>query len=435
MDNSLSDSRSATSVIYRCPCGERLSLLVSSGGVCESCGRNVTARMLQHDLAMTVTLDEHDDESEATGTFSFELNSPNGESVGPEEANPDVLIGKMYGHFRLISPIGHGGMGQVYRALDTSLQRYAAVKILRSGIGTDVDPIQPGPCSTEVDKLLQEAVSQARVTHPNVVTIYYVGKQDESPFLAMELVNGDPLSERIKNNSLRFDEIWPISIALADALKVSYEIGMLHGDIKPSNVLMDKSKSIKLSDFGMARDVRDESAVTGGTPNYIAPEVLKGEKPGLQSDIYSLGVTFFEMTFGRLPVELDGRAVADWIAKHESEELVFPDPWPEHLPRSWESILRKMLAKLPEDRYRSYDELIDDLELIEPDNKVVAQVFPRIVAAGVDWITILFMAGLLQISARNDVFASLTSNKQIAAILLGFLQFLPLILYLLVINS
>ena len=134
-----------------------------------------------------------------------------------------MLIGKTFGHFEIVDSLGRGGMGQVYRALDKSLQRYVAVKILRSGIGSTT---VTSSSDNEIDALLQEAVSQARVTHPNIVTIYYVGKQDGDPFLAMELVNGNALSNLIERGKLTFSHIAPIGIQIARALQFSPRVAL-----------------------------------------------------------------------------------------------------------------------------------------------------------------------------------------------------------------
>ena len=428
MEKPLSESRMLSTVLYRCACGCQLAVEPKQGGHCDVCGRDVTPQMLDHDLALTVTIDDSVDLNASMP--SQEIESGNVADVDESEIHPEMMVGKMFGHFRLISPIGHGGMGQVYRALDTSLQRYAAVKILKSGIADGSHPDE-----SEVDKLLQEAVSQARVTHPNVVTIYYVGKQDGDPFLAMEVVNGEPLSRRIRSGNIEFSEISSFAQSLARALSISYEIGVIHGDIKPSNILLTKNGSPKLSDFGMARDVSDQSAAVGGTPNYIAPEVLVGEKPSLQSDVYSLGVTIFEMAFGKLPVKLTGTTVSNWAESHQGQSVEFPETWPEHLPEKLKEILEKMLAKNPKDRYQDYDALIDDLELIQPNEQVVARVFPRVVAAGVDWISVLFMAGLVQAGINNESFSLITDSRPWLATTLAVAQFLPITLYFLLINS
>lgn len=419
------------SVLYHCTCGEQLVLNPLAGGECPNCNRYVSPKLLDQDLGVTVSLNEQ----------SFSLNrTPSGklgadgfsvvsvESSVPEAAAPEKLNGEMFGHFKLVTPLGRGGMGQVYRAFDTSLKRYVAVKLLRSGIGSSNSATRSS--DEEVDKLLQEAVSQARVAHPNIVTIYYVGKQDGNPFLAMELVNGEPLSQRMTSIEMPFEEIAPVALEITNALKYSFELDIIHGDIKPSNVLLTKNGTAKLSDFGMARrasGVADKSI--GGTPNYLAPERLVGQLPSLQSDIYALGVTFFEMTFGKLPLTLTGRTIPNWIEIHETSELVFPMPWPQRLPESWKSVLTKMLAKEPEHRYQSYDELLADIKLLQPGSRIEARFFPRLIAAGIDWASALSLAIVLQVALGVAAWQSLQEQHPLIALLLNICNFLPIIAY------
>lgn len=420
-------------ILYRCPCGRQLTLDANSGGTCPTCDRIVTPKMLEHELNVTVTLSNESMDLDATlpgDEFALQHDVPISAPDSNVE-NPDVLIGEMFGHFQLISPIGKGGMGQVYMALDTSLQRYAAVKILRSHLAATAETTAQSS-DDEIDKLLQEAVSQARVTHPNVVTIYYVGKQDGNPFLAMELVNGDPLSKRISDNDISFESLAPITIDLANALQISQEIGIIHGDIKPSNVLITKSGSAKLSDFGMARDVSDDSVVVGGTPNYLAPEILRGEKATIQSDMYSLGVTFYEMTFGTLPIELKGSRVDAWIEVHQSTEIEYPATWPPNIPEYWQNILAKLLHKDPQRRYSSYDALIADLKKIQPSSSVHARLVPRLAAGGIDWISVLFLAGAVQYFTRSGGLESVF-NSTAAMAAVKFSEFLPIVIYMVVV--
>ncbi len=322
-------------ILYRCTCGHQLKLDTSIGGFCPNCDQTVSPKMLKHDLAMTMTINPGKMPAGAVASsqadeksFDRVLTGPLGETrqdTGPfSDEDPKLLIGKSYGHFELVEPLGRGGMGQVYRGLDKSLQRYVAVKVLRSGIGSSN---MSSSSDREVDSLLQEAVAQARVTHPNIVTIYYVGKQEGDPFLAMELVNGNPLSKLISAGQLTFSHITPIALQVANALKFSYELDIIHGDIKPSNILVQANGMTKLSDFGMARRASDKSdGRLGGTPNYIAPELLTGAKPSIQSDMYALGVTLYEMTFGRLPVTLSGTTIASGSIRMKRPKSCFQLP-------------------------------------------------------------------------------------------------------------
>jgi serine/threonine protein kinase len=419
------------SVLYHCACGERIVVDPSVGGLCSNCDRSVSPTLLEQDLGVTVSLNEQElghDNTLLGGISADGFSVVTGDEGTSEPTSPEKLTGRTFGHFKLVSSLGHGGMGLVYRAFDTSLKRYVAVKLLRSGIGGANSVARSS--DEEVDKLLQEAISQARVAHPNIVTIYYVGKQDGNPFLAMELVNGEPLSQRMSSVEMPFDQIAPIALEITNALKYSYDLDIIHGDIKPSNVLITKTGTAKLSDFGMARSASgDTNKMIGGTPNYLAPELLIGQLPSIETDIYALGVTFFEMTFGKPPFTLTGRAIPDWIEIHETSDLVFPTPWPGRLPEIWKSVLTKMLAKEPSDRYQSYDELLIDIKSLQPGSNIEARFFPRLIGAGIDWASALSLAIVLQVGVGFAAWQSLRDQHPGVALLLQICNFLPIIAY------
>jgi eukaryotic-like serine/threonine-protein kinase len=473
-------------VLYRCTCGCDFQVALEIGGECPRCERFVSPKVLQHEMAISTICDSNFELHSSPGLDPFGFlpshssaesnantegqrnrrnqpdpewkisDSAQKETVGsrqdfsaqeePNDSQPikapepgedtlksdtaDRMGGRRYGHFELVAPLGRGGMGQVYRALDTSLQRYVAVKLLKSGIPQlQHDPTQKTQSPLhEIDKLLQEAITQARVAHPNIVTIYYVGKEAGNPFLAMELVNGEPLNSHIAKGPMLFSSLVAIAAQIADALRFSYELDLIHGDIKPSNILIQQDGVAKLSDFGMARNVsRDTNEAIGGTLNYLAPEILRGNKPSVRSDIYALGVTLYEMTFGQLPIRLSGENIADWVSVHQFSQVNFPDPWPDHLPEAWRDILTRMLAKAPEDRYCGYDDLLSELNRIKPHAQVTARPFPRLVAAGIDWISILALAIVLRIILAPYSLSPMAWN------LLRVADFLPMGIYLMII--
>jgi len=427
MDQNVTRQMNPGKVLYRCTCGVDLHLDPTLGGNCTRCEKFISPKVLGHELALTMTLLDGSFEIVETGAAAFQnanaVTVRTDRQLPSSEEDPDVLIGESFGHFEVVATLGRGGMGQVYRALDKSLQRYVAVKLLRSGIGNGSNRLSKSS-DTEIDKLLQEAISQARVSHPNIVTIYYVGKQAGDPFLAMELVNGKPLSGRIADGNLSFTDIASIAVQITEALRFSYDLDIIHGDIKPSNVLVQQNGVAKLSDFGMARRVSSEcDDAIGGTPNYIAPELLKGGKPSLQSDVYALGVTLFEMTFSRLPITITGSTVPEWIIAHENGRPQFPTHWPDQLPEAWKDLLVKMLAQDPGDRYNSYDDLLIDLKRLAPRSQVIARPFPRIVAAGIDWISVMILVLGIQATFTNSSWNPLVTN------VLHALDFAPILLF------
>jgi uncharacterized RDD family membrane protein YckC len=273
----------------------------------------------------------------------------------------DDWVGRDLEHYKIIEPLGHGGMGQVYRALDQSLQRYVAVKVIRTG-KTSVEDTK------QLRRLFQEATAQARVNHPNIAHIYYVGRDSESPFLAMELVDGKTLADEIEAKPMEFGRIVNLAMQIADALNHAIEYDIVHGDIKPNNILVTRKGVIKLADFGLARRMSEQRTddPTGGTPRYLAPEIAAGDSPNAISDMYSLGVTLFQLTFGRLPYTFSSATIQGLMQTHRESAIEFPEVWPADLPLRWREILSKLLAKSPGDRYQSYDELLHDLQEVRP---------------------------------------------------------------------
>ena len=253
-------------------------------------------------------------------------------------------------------------MGAVYQALDESLQRYVALKVIHSAGGSAID-------TKQIQRLLQEAIAQARVNHPNIVHIYYVGREGKTPFFAMELVPGATLADRLKDGPLPFATVVSIGEQVADALRHAADFDILHGDVKPSNILFADKGTVKLSDFGLARrlSAADLSPTSfAGTPAYLSPEAAEGRPTDIRSDMYSLGITLFEMTFGRLPYTPSGGKLVDFVQVHRTASIEFPSPWPDRLPYAWRGVLARLLAKSPADRYPNYEDLLADLRRLRP---------------------------------------------------------------------
>lgn len=407
-------------VAYRCSCGVEFSVSMENGGVCPKCTRKVSAQALQNDhLSVTTTL------SSLQGDRLGQTR-PDHES---RTAKSKDMVGRSLGHFELLEPLGQGGQGYVYRGLDKSLQRYVAVKVLQQSATERV-------VTDDVDRLLQEAVSQARVTHPNIVTIYYVGKESGEPFLAMELVAGRAASELIENGPIDFRRTVRTASQLTKALQFSYDLDIIHGDIKPSNVMIQEDGTVKLSDFGMARRVSErEASAIGGTPNYLAPEILAGQAPSMQSDMYAMGVMLYEMTFGRLPVLLSGRSVDDWLTTHRQTEIEFPSPWPDNVPERWQEVLARLLAKSPQDRYENYTDLKRDLDLVSPTKSLIARRAPRLIAAAIDILSVILFMLPLQLLISGEIggvsvrLGEYLESRPVMAFLLYVLDVVPIVVY------
>ena len=360
-------------VAHPCACGATIAVDPLAGGVCEQCGQFCEGDALS-DWNSQSFREEFAAEI-ASGAFT------------PLQKEDDPLIGTRLHHFQIMSILGRGGMGSVYRALDESLHRYVALKVITRGVRGDDGP--------DVAKVLQEARAQARVNHPNVVHIYYVSHDEDKPFLAMELIHGPTLADRLRDGPLPYDEIVDIAIQVADALRQAALYDIVHGDIKPGNILLCDEGQVKLSDFGLARrlsDDEDDSDEIAGTPNYLSPEACRGEPTDIRSDMYALGVMLFEMTFGRLPYSFENSGAAARVRAHCQARIEFPDDWPEHLPEQWAGIIGRLLSKDPEQRYWSYDLLLADLHALKP---VMRPAAGRIVRGGA-WTIDLLLAATLQ---------------------------------------
>jgi len=334
---------------YRCVCGATFPVAVDAGGACPVCGRRVSPTVLAADPAATLSLTHVVDES------------PVGAAQRPAPIDADP-IGQQYGHYRIVQKLGQGGMGVVYQALDESLQRYVALKVIHTAGGSAIDTVQ-------MQRLLQEAIAQARVNHPNVVHIYYVGHEEKTPFFAMELVPGPNLADRLKDGPLPFAAVVSIAEQVADALRHAADFDIVHGDVKPSNILFADSGAVKLSDFGLARRLSEEvqaAAALAGTPAYLSPEAAAGQSVDVRSDMYSLGITLFEMTFGRLPYTPSGNKLMDMVEVHRTASIEFPAAWPDNVPHGWRGLLERLLAKSPDGRYPNYEELLAALRRLRP---------------------------------------------------------------------
>ena len=400
-------------LLYHCACGTEFRVDPKVGGECTNCKRVVQSEAIQHAMSATVTVSGLKGEQEI---HHFDLE------------DGDDLINRLYGHFRIDRKLGSGGMGAVYRALDTSLQRYVAVKIMRN-VNQCVD--------SRIAMMLREAVAQARLNHPNVVTIYYVGRQEEEPFLAMELLTGPTLSEKLATDgTIPYADAVGYAIQVASALKHASQFGIVHADIKPANLLMAGAGRIKLSDFGLSRIQNDPGQPTtvSGTPAYVAPELIRGSPISIQSDMYALGITLFELVFGRLPFELTGTTVRERIESHLTAAIVFPTVWPKAIPREFAGLISRLLSKEPKDRFASYDELLLELKKIEPVSTTTAGVALRGVAYMIDQFFLLMLTApfailIFLMNSTLDDFAVLR-NYQWATPIVAFVSLIVPVAYL-----
>ncbi len=289
------------------------------------------------------------------------------------------VIGKHIAHFRIEKEIGRGGMGEVYLATDLALDRPVAVKLLPRDVGKDPQFRA---------RFIREARAQARLAHPNICHIYFIGEQDEQLFFAMEYIEGENLQRRLdRDGKLPLAEAIEIARQAAEGLRAAARQGFTHRDIKPSNLIVDANGVVKLVDFGLVKDAaRADVAETGasgtllGTPLYMAPEQARGEPVDLRADIYALGVTLHHMLAGRPP--FTGATPMAVVSQHLSEPRPRLDA--ARAATLLDGVCDRMMAKRPADRYASYDDLIAALELASPQRTRQAGLVTRAFALCID---------------------------------------------------
>ncbi|WP_339256046.1 Stk1 family PASTA domain-containing Ser/Thr kinase [Paenibacillus sp. FSL P2-0136] len=267
------------------------------------------------------------------------------------------MIGhELGGRYQVIERIGGGGMALVYRAHDILLNRNVAIKVLRNQFVHDEEFIR---------RFRREAQSAASLSHPNVVSIYDVGQEDEVHYIVMEYIEGKNLNEIIKERApMQVDESVRIASQICDALDHAHMNQIIHRDIKPHNILIGRNGRVKVTDFGIARAVTSTTITqTGsvvGSVHYFSPEHAKGVTTGEKSDLYSLGIVLYQMLTGVLPFL--GESPISVALKHLQEEFEEPRLLNPLIPQSVENVILKSMRKNPEERYQSAKQMLQDLE-------------------------------------------------------------------------
>lgn len=262
------------------------------------------------------------------------------------------------GRYEVIKYIGGGGMSKVYLAHDVILDRDVAIKILNYDFSNEEELKR---------RFMREALSATSLTHPNIVDIFDVGEENELHYLVMEYVEGQTLKEYIQSNGpLRPEQAIPIMRQLVSAISNAHYNGIIHRDIKPQNILMDVDGNLKITDFGIAMALSATSHTKTnsvlGTVHYLSPEQARGGMATMKSDIYSLGIVFYELLSGELP--FSGESAVSIALKHLQEETpsiraLFPT-----IPQSVENVILKATTKDASNRYRSADEMQEDLATV-----------------------------------------------------------------------
>lgn len=267
--------------------------------------------------------------------------------------------------YEILEQIGTGGMSDVYKAKCHKLNRFVAIKVLKNEFSQD---------KTFVTKFRAEAQSAAGLTHPNIVSVYDVGDEDGIYYIVMELVEGITLKKYIeKRGKVPYKEAVSIAIQVAKGMEAAHSHHIVHRDIKPQNIIISKDGKVKVTDFGIAKAASSSTinSAAMGSVHYISPEQARGGYSDERTDIYSLGITLFEMITGTVP--FDGDSSVSVAVRHIQDEIPVPSTVTEDVPISIDKIILKCVQKKTERRYQSATELISDLKksLVMPESDFV----------------------------------------------------------------
>ena len=271
-----------------------------------------------------------------------------------------MKIEKKIGRYEVISVVGRGAMGTVYKALDPLIERTVAIKT----ISLDFSAAERAEFE---ERFFREAKSAGRLSHPNIVTIYDVGETDDEAFIAMEFLEGQSLRELLDSGVvLEIPQICRIAKRIASALDYAHSNQVVHRDIKPGNIMIGRNREIKIMDFGIAKVASDSRTIDGtllGSPKYMAPEQILGQPVDGRADLFALGALLYEMLTGRAP--FSGDNLNTIMYKIVNEDPVRPSKVTSLVPAEFDAIIARALAKRPEKRYQSARSFGNDLQKYE----------------------------------------------------------------------
>ena len=279
-----------------------------------------------------------------------------------------IKIGDVIGErYEVIEKIGTGGMSDVYKGKDAKLNRFVAIKVLKQEFSEN---------DNFVAKFRVEAQAAAGLMHPNIVNVYDVGEDNEIQYIVMELVEGITLKKYIEKKArLSYKEAVSIAIAVCQGIEAAHNNNIIHRDIKPQNIIISKDGKVKVTDFGIAKAATSNTITSNvmGSVHYTSPEQARGGYSDAKSDVYSLGITMFEMLTGRVP--FNGETTVAIAIKHIQEEIPSPTEFVPEIPAAVDAIVMKCCEKSPDRRYQSMAELLEDLKkaLMSPDADFVVR--------------------------------------------------------------
>lgn len=266
------------------------------------------------------------------------------------------LTGKQFGSYQIVAPLGEGGMAAVYKAYQPGMDRYVALKILPRHFASEPQ---------FVARFEQEARVLAQLQHPHILPVFDYGQAEGYTYIVMPFLQSGDLTDLLKGQPLSLDQIGRIISQIGDALDYAHSRGLVHRDVKPSNVLLDERGNCLLTDFGIAKIVESSSKLTAtggilGTPVYMSPEQSQTQKLDGRSDIYSLGIVLYELATGRVPYQAETPMAV--VIKHMNDPLPPPRRVNPALPETVERVILRALAKQPEDRYATAGEMVEALQ-------------------------------------------------------------------------
>src|SRR3989339_230672 len=269
------------------------------------------------------------------------------------------MIGKTISHYHILEELGRGGMGVVYKAQDTKLDRLVAIKFLTTHSSNDEE---------NNARFLQEAKAAASLNHPNILSIYEIDKDDKNQFIVMEFIEGDVLRSLLKSvQNISLDRAIDFVTQTAKGLKVAHDKNIIHRDIKSENLMVTKDGQVKIMDFGIAK-LKGSSGLTKtgmsvGTISYMSPEQVQGVGVDQRSDIWSLGVVFYELLTGELPFKTEHDAALIYMISNE--DITPPSSLDRKIPNQIDTIVKKMLDKDWALRYQNLNDFIKDIEAVK----------------------------------------------------------------------